>query len=93
MDNKEALVAETAFFRQQPVFKSMPAAYFGIPNLTRRLTKLLVGRIKAALPYIKWEVSPRRSRCDGIVFFVRSKNQEGINMFLPVWNVLVLLHF
>ena len=56
MDNKEALVSEAAFFRQAPVFKGLPSSYFGVPNLTRRLTDLLVGRIKAALPNIKWEV-------------------------------------
>lgn len=61
MDNNEALTAETAFFRQQPVFKSMPSSFFGIPNLTRRLTQLLVSRIKASLPFIKWEV---RWYCD-----------------------------
>lgn len=56
MDNKEALSSEAIFFRQQPVFKSLPSSFFGVPNLTRRLTDLLVGRIKAALPNIKWEV-------------------------------------
>ena len=56
MDNKEALSSEAVFFRQQPVFKSLPSSFFGVPNLTRRLTDLLVGRIKAALPNIKWEV-------------------------------------
>lgn len=56
MDNKEALSAESTFFRQQPVFKGLPSSFFGVPNLTRRLTDLLVGRIKAALPSIKWEV-------------------------------------
>ncbi|CAN0159188.1 unnamed protein product, partial [Hapterophycus canaliculatus] len=56
MDNKEALSSEATFFRQQPVFKGLPSSFFGVPNLTRRLTDLLVGRIKAALPNIKWEV-------------------------------------
>lgn len=56
MDNKEALVSEATFFRQAPVFKDLSSSYFGVPNLTRRLTDLLVGRIKAALPNIKWEV-------------------------------------
>lgn len=57
MDNKESLSSEATFFRQQPVFKGLPSSFFGVPNLTRRLTDLLVGRIKAALPSIKWEVS------------------------------------
>lgn len=69
MDNKEALSAEATFFRQQPVFKSLPSSFFGVPNLTRRLTDLLVGRIKAALPSIKWEVREaskrRRERLGG----------------------------
>lgn len=56
MDNKEALSAEASFFRQHSAFKALPSSHFGVPNLTRRLTDLLVGRIRAALPNIKWEV-------------------------------------
>lgn len=65
MDNKESLSSEASFFRQQPVFKGLPSSFFGVPNLTRRLTDLLVGRIKAALPSIKWEVRPREERVGG----------------------------
>lgn len=56
MDNKDSLSSEATFFRQHSVFKGLPSSFFGVPNLTRRLTDLLVGRIKAALPSIKWEV-------------------------------------
>ncbi|CAN0064868.1 unnamed protein product, partial [Ectocarpus fasciculatus] len=64
MDNKESLSSEAAFFRQQPVFKSLPSSFFGVPNLTRRLTDLLVGRIKAALPNIKWEIQTQLVKAD-----------------------------
>eukprot|EP00903_Cladosiphon_okamuranus_P010659 g10077.t1 len=64
MDNKESLSSEATFFRQQPVFKGLPSSFFGVPNLTRRLTDLLVGRIKAALPSIKWEIQSQLVKAD-----------------------------
>lgn len=60
-------MSEATFFRQAPVLKDISSSYFGIPNLTRRLTDLLVGRIKAALPNIKWEV-----RYNGIFVNIRN---------------------
>eukprot|EP00752_Nemacystus_decipiens_P002787 g2603.t1 len=64
MDNKESLSSEASFFRQQAVFKGLPSSFFGVPNLTRRLTELLVGRIKAALPNIKWEIQSQLVKAD-----------------------------
>lgn len=79
MDNKESLSSEATFFRQQPVFKGLPSTFFGVPNLTRRLTDLLVGRIKAALPSIKWEVRRRKlySEVDGTWCVRKRESRSG----------------
>ncbi|CAM9199600.1 unnamed protein product, partial [Discosporangium mesarthrocarpum] len=67
MDNQEALREEASFFRKQPVFKGLPSSMFGVPNLTKRLTDLLVGRIKAALPSIKWEIQTQVVQTDKLL--------------------------
>ena len=52
----DARAAETTYFRTHPHYSLLPANCWGSATLTVTLTKLLVSRIKTALPGLKWEI-------------------------------------
>ncbi|CAM9381804.1 unnamed protein product, partial [Phaeothamnion confervicola] len=56
MSLHEAHVEEMAFFAKHGVFSRVEPGMLGVEALTKRLVRLLVERIKAALPNMKWEM-------------------------------------
>jgi len=56
VSNAEALELEAEFFRSHPHFSDIDRSLQGTKCLIPKLSKLLVNRIKLALPAIKWEL-------------------------------------
>lgn len=56
MSAEEAVRAEDSFFANNDAYRDVPKDLLGADALTRRLTSLLVKRIKHVLPQLKWEL-------------------------------------
>ena len=54
---KEARLNEANFFASHPVFSKMDRSLFGVDNLVKKLTEVLVSRVYDALPSMRDEVS------------------------------------
>ena len=57
----DAQKEELAFFANHDALREVPRDILGVDALTRRLTSLLVKRIKAVLPQLKWELQEQLS--------------------------------
>jgi hypothetical protein len=53
------------FFREHAAFAGVSGATFGVASLTTRLSDLLVRRIGAALPSMKWEMQSQLGQVSG----------------------------
>jgi len=53
---QQAKENESMFFSNHLYFSRLSKSFFGVENLTKRLTTVLVQRIQASLPAIKWEL-------------------------------------
>ena len=60
----DAQKEELAFFANHDALREVPRDILGVDALTRRLTSLLVKRIKAVLPQLKWELQEQLSAAE-----------------------------
>lgn len=59
-EGADASKVEKAFFENHPVWRTQDQKKLGVASLTKRLSTLLVDRIKVALPSIKYELQSQR---------------------------------
>ncbi|KAG5178451.1 Mgm1-like protein [Tribonema minus] len=61
---RAAHAVERAFFAGHPAFAALDPALLGIESLTRRCVGVLTTRIRAALPFMKWELQEARAAAE-----------------------------
>jgi len=62
---EDARTDETTFFATHPVFKRLPADLVGVETLTTKLTRVLVSRIREAVPAMADDISAQLKETDG----------------------------
>jgi len=63
----EALKIEKEYFTSHPIYSTLPAGHVGTEALTQKLSKILLGHIKATLPQISQEIQMKINECEGRV--------------------------
>jgi len=61
----EALKIEKEYFASDPVYSKLPPGRVGTEALTQKLSKVLLGHIKATLPQIFQEIQMKINECKG----------------------------